>query len=157
LTPNTNIGVSSFDGADRITFFAPASRCFCAVALSRNDDFGAHFVPFQHRGIALLGQTDLVAVDDQMVAVHRNLALEAPMHRVVLKHVGQVIGLQQVVDGDDLDVAAEVLHRRAQHVAADAAEAIDANLDRHAALLLKTWTGKAGILATSRACFNPRS
>ena len=28
--------VSSFDGADRITFFAPASRCFCALALSRN-------------------------------------------------------------------------------------------------------------------------
>src|SRR5690606_7725888 len=36
LTPKTNIGVSSFDGADRITFFAPASRCFCALALSRN-------------------------------------------------------------------------------------------------------------------------
>ena len=36
LTPMTNIGVSSFDGADRITFLAPASRCFCAVTLSRN-------------------------------------------------------------------------------------------------------------------------
>src|SRR5690606_23232732 len=36
LTPNTNIGVSSLDGADSTTFFAPASRCFCALALSRN-------------------------------------------------------------------------------------------------------------------------
>src|SRR3954470_5386555 len=36
LTPKTNIGVSSLDGADRMTFFAPASRCFCALALSRN-------------------------------------------------------------------------------------------------------------------------
>src|SRR6476661_2602452 len=36
LTPYTNIGVSSFDGAERMTFFAPASRCFCALALSRN-------------------------------------------------------------------------------------------------------------------------
>src|SRR5262245_29584658 len=35
LTPNTNIGVSSFDGADRITFFAPAARCFFAVSLER--------------------------------------------------------------------------------------------------------------------------
>src|SRR4029453_11301809 len=35
LTPKTNIGVSSFDGADRITFFAPASRCFCAASLVR--------------------------------------------------------------------------------------------------------------------------
>src|SRR5690606_4134698 len=36
FTPYTNIGVSSFDGADRITFFAPASMCFCAVSLVRN-------------------------------------------------------------------------------------------------------------------------
>src|SRR4051812_22890337 len=29
FTPNTNIGVSSLDGADRMTFFAPAAMCFC--------------------------------------------------------------------------------------------------------------------------------
>jgi len=28
--------VSSFDGADMITFFAPAARCFSAVSLVRN-------------------------------------------------------------------------------------------------------------------------
>src|SRR5690606_3835060 len=36
FTPNTNMGVSSLEGADRMTFFAPASRCFWAEALSRN-------------------------------------------------------------------------------------------------------------------------
>ena len=36
FTPYTNIGVSSLLGADRMTFFAPAARCFSAVALSRN-------------------------------------------------------------------------------------------------------------------------
>src|SRR6476659_9483036 len=36
FTPYTNIGVSSLDGAESTTFFAPASRCFCAVTLSRN-------------------------------------------------------------------------------------------------------------------------
>src|SRR5690606_11911384 len=36
FTPNTNIGVSSLDGADWITFFAPASRCFWQVSLVRN-------------------------------------------------------------------------------------------------------------------------
>src|SRR5512133_614531 len=36
LTPKTNIGVSSLLGADRMTFLAPAVRCFSAVALSRN-------------------------------------------------------------------------------------------------------------------------
>src|SRR5512141_1657741 len=35
LTPKTNIGVSSFDGADMITFFAPAAMCFCPVSLVR--------------------------------------------------------------------------------------------------------------------------
>ena len=33
------------------------------------------------------------------------VALEAAVHRVVLQHVGQVVGLEQVVDADDLDVA----------------------------------------------------
>src|SRR4051812_15481404 len=35
LTPNTNIGVSSFDGADMMTFLAPAARCFSQVSLVR--------------------------------------------------------------------------------------------------------------------------
>jgi hypothetical protein len=43
------------------------------------------------------------------------------------------------------DVAAEVLHGRAQDIAPDAAEAVDAHLDRHE-LLLRV-TGKPGILA----------
>ena len=32
LTPITNIGVWSFDGADNTTFLAPASRCLPAVS-----------------------------------------------------------------------------------------------------------------------------
>jgi hypothetical protein len=39
-------------------------------------------------------------------------ALEAAVHAVVLQHVGQIVGLQQVVDGHDLDVR-EVLDRAA--------------------------------------------
>ena len=37
LTPHTNIGVSSFDGADRTTFFAPASICLRAVSSVRKN------------------------------------------------------------------------------------------------------------------------
>src|SRR3546814_3486262 len=89
------------------------------------------------------------------------LALEAAVHGVVLQHVGQVVRFQQVVDGDDLDVAAEILHRRAQHVAPDAAETVDTNLDRHVTLLQgktgKTRKGKKhAILAVSRPRFHPR-
>src|SRR5690606_2485637 len=65
-------------------------------------------------------------------ALDRHLALEAPVHRVEAQQVGQVLGLEQVVDGHDLDVA-EVLDRRTQDVAADAAEPVDAYLDCHGA------------------------
>jgi hypothetical protein len=94
-------------------------------------DVGADFVPLQLRRVALLRQADLLAVDDQRVAFDRDFALEAAVHRVVLEHVGQVVGLEQVVDGNDLDVVLEVLHRCAQHVATDAAEAVDTEFDSH--------------------------
>ena len=94
------------------------------------DEVGADVVPLEVGRVAFLRQADLLAVDDQRAAFDLHVALEAAVHRVVLQHVGQVIRLQQIVDRDDLDVA-EVLHGGAQHVAADAAEAIDTNLDRH--------------------------
>ncbi len=36
LTPYTNIGVSSLEGADIITFLAPAAKCFSQVSLVKN-------------------------------------------------------------------------------------------------------------------------
>src|SRR3989338_743377 len=94
---------------------------------------GADFVPLQVGGVALLRQADLLAVHDQGVALDRDFALEAAVHAVVLEHIGQVVGLEQVVDAHDFDVR-EVLHRSAEHHAADAAEAVDANLDRHSSI-----------------------
>jgi hypothetical protein len=99
--------------------------------------FGADLAPLQCSRIALGGQADLVAIDDQGGAVHFDGALEAAVHRVVLEHVGQVVRLQQIVDGDDLDVAVEILHRRTQDVAADAPEPVDADLDCHVHKLLQ--------------------
>jgi len=99
-------------------------------------DVGADLVPLQVGGVALLGEADLFPVDDQGVAIDRQFALEAAVHGVVLQHVGQVVRLQQVVDRDDLDVAVEVLHCRTQHVAADAAESVDTNLDGQGFLLV---------------------
>jgi hypothetical protein len=58
------------------------------------------------------------------------------VHRVVLQHVGEVVGLEQVVDRDDLDLG-EILDRRAQHHAPDATEAVDADLDGHGRELLE--------------------
>ena len=36
LTPNTKRGVSSFGGADIMTFFAPPPKCFEAVSVVRD-------------------------------------------------------------------------------------------------------------------------
>ncbi|MCY1371374.1 hypothetical protein D9M69_585140 [compost metagenome] len=101
-----------------------------------DDDVCADLVPLQVRGIAFLREADLLAVDHQRVAFDADVTLEAAVHAVVLQHVGQVVGLQQVVDRHDLDVA-EVLDGAAQHVAADAAEAVDADLDGHVSSLLE--------------------
>jgi hypothetical protein len=63
------------------------------------------------------------------------------MHRVVLEHIGQVVRLEQVVDGNDLDVA-EVLHGGAQHIAADAAKTVDADLDQVILMGIDEWKGR---------------
>jgi hypothetical protein len=95
-----------------------------------DDDVGADLAPLQLGRVLQRGQADLLAVDDQRAAVDRDVALEAAVHRVVLQHVSEVVGLEQVVDADHLDVL-EVLHRGAEHHAPDAAEAVDADLDGH--------------------------
>src|SRR5690606_23156022 len=101
-----------------------------------DDDVGADFVPLQLGRVLHGGQADGFAIDNQGVAVHRDLALEAAVHRVVLQHVGQVIGLQQVVDADDLDVI-EILDGGTEHHAANATEAVDTDLDSHDCFTLK--------------------
>ena len=65
---------------------------------------GAHIGPLEVGGVALLGEADFFAVDDQRAFVNRHLAFKAPVHAVVLQHVGQVVGLEQVVDRHDLNV-----------------------------------------------------
>ena len=50
--------------------------------------------------------------------------------RVVLQQVGEGLVVGQVVDADDLDVGAR-RESGAEEVAADAAEAVDANADGH--------------------------
>jgi hypothetical protein len=95
-----------------MTFFAPASMCFWPVSLVRNRP-----------------------VDDQRVAVDRDRAFEAAVYGVVLQHVGEVLGFEQVVDADDLDLV-EVLDGGTKHHAPDAAEAVDADLDGHWKTLL---------------------
>ncbi len=91
----------------------------------------AHFVPLQVGRFFLGGQADGLAVDLQVVAVHGDIAIKTAMHGVVLQHIGEVIRLQQVVDGDHFE-AREVLGDGTEGHAADAAEAVNTYFNRHA-------------------------
>ena len=96
-----------------------------------NDDIGADFVPLQLGRILLGREADLLAVDDHGRTLDLDVVLERAVDGVELQHVGEVVGVEEVVDADDLDVVREVLNRRAENHAADTAEAVDTNLDSH--------------------------
>jgi hypothetical protein len=89
------------------------------------------FVPLQVGGIPLGGQADGLAVDDHVAAGGGDVTVETTMHGVVLQHVGQVVGLQQVVDADHFDTG-EILGDGAESHATDTTKTIDANFDSHA-------------------------
>ena len=73
---------------------------------------------------------DLVAIDDDRVLLDLNGALETAVHGIVFQHVGHVVGRNKgVVDTDELHTFA--INAGAQHQAADTAEPIDTNFDRH--------------------------
>ena len=95
-----------------------------------DDDVGADFIPLEVGGVLLGGQADLVAIDDEGGAFDLDVVVEAAVDGVVLQHVGEVIGIEQVVDADDFDVL-EVLDCGAEDHTADAAKPIDANFDGH--------------------------
>src|SRR5690606_16709419 len=85
-----------------------------------------------------------LAVDGEGVLRRRHLRRlavehEAAVHRVVLQQVRQVVGRDEVVDGDDLE--GRVLGGDAVDQAADAAEAVDGDADGHGDGLLRIVVG----------------
>ena len=94
-----------------------------------DDDIGVDFIPLQVGRALFRGQADLVAVDDEVVALDRDVGLELAVDRIILQHVGEILGIEQVVDADDLDVLAEILDRSPEDHPADPAETVDANSD----------------------------
>ena len=86
--------------------------------------------PGQIGGVTLRQHLDVLAVDDDALVIVGDLALEATRDRVVLQQVSEGLVVGEVVNGDDLDVRA-LLESSAEEVAADAAEAVDANAGGH--------------------------
>jgi hypothetical protein len=67
------------------------------------------------------------------------------MRGVVLGQMRIGFGIAQIIHGNDLDFAGALgLVQRAQHIAADAAIAINGNFDRHEKLLWDAMKGETG-------------
>ena len=93
----------------------------------------AELAPRELRGVALRQHLDAIAVDHHRVALDRDRTGELAVRRVVAGQVGVGRRVAEVVDRHDLDLArAARFVERAQHIAPDAAVAVDAHLDRHA-------------------------
>ena len=101
------------------------------------DDIDAEALPRQLGRIALGDDADAIIVHHQAVAVDPHRAGELAVRGVVLQEVSVGRGVAQVVHRDELQpVLLAALVVGAQHHAADAAESVDGNLDRHFSTLL---------------------
>ena len=99
------------------------------VAGRLDDDLRADDSPVQLGGVALGPDLDLLAVDGDEVVAGGDFVLQVAQNRVVLEQMGQSRRAGQVVDGNKIDL--RIAESGAQNVAANAAEAVDTNLNCH--------------------------
>jgi hypothetical protein len=106
--------------------------------LLRGEDAGAFHrdvdaeIPMRQLGRVLDGRDpDLLAVDHERVAVDLDLARVAAVDGIEPEQVSVRLHRAEIVDRDDLNVGPARLVDGAQHVAADATEPVDGDLDAH--------------------------
>ena len=96
-----------------------------------DDDVDAELTPREVGRVALAEHPQLVVADLDAVLRGADLVRQGAEHGVVLEEVGHRVQRAEVVDGDEVEVGAPLL-RRPEEVAADAAEAVDADAYGHA-------------------------
>ena len=130
-------------GAEIRTFFAPPARCLAASSrlVKKPVDSITTSAPRSPHGSAPGSRSARTLISSPSIAmppsVTSTVPLYGPEHRVVLEEVGERLGIGQVVDGDPVDVGARRL-RGADDVAADTAEAVDADAYGHGESVLPT-------------------
>jgi hypothetical protein len=67
--------------------------------------------------------------DDDAVALDPDVFVQLTQHGIVLREMGERFRVRKVVHGDELDLG--IVKSRANNVAANTAEAVDAYFDRH--------------------------
>ena len=96
-----------------------------------HNHISVNFVPLEVGGIFFRGDADFFAVYDEEVAFNLDIAVESAVYGVVLEHVRQIVGVEEVVDANDLDVISKVFYCCAENHAADTAETVNAYFDCH--------------------------
>ena len=106
--------------------------------VARGEDAGAlHRDVDAERLVRQLGRIldrrhlDLLAVDDQRVAVDADFVGETAVHAVEAQQVGVGLDRAEIVDRNHFNVFAAGLGDGAQHQSPDASEPVDRNLYRH--------------------------
>ena len=103
-----------------------------AGALEHHVD--AEILPRQLARIAFGADLDLVALDDKVAAINMHRVRKRAVRGVVLRQMRIGFRIAQVVDRDDFYfLVAAGFVQRAQHIAADAAVAVDGDFDGHEA------------------------
>ena len=124
-----------------MTFFTVAPRCALALVASVKWPVDSTTIcaptrsPVQLGGVALRPHLDLLAVDGDEVFAGGDLVLQVAQDRVVLEQVRQRRRAGQVVYGNKINL--RIAKSGAQNVAANAAEAVDTNLNCHVSILLR--------------------
>jgi len=90
-------------------------------------DVDAEILPGELRRVLDRADLDLAVAAADRITLDLDLAGEAAMHRVEAQQMGVGFHGRQVVDADHLDIRAAGLDDGAQHIAADAAESVDAD------------------------------
>src|SRR5580658_137541 len=103
--------------------------CIGELSGGFDDDLGADGSPIKLGGIFGGENLDLLAVDGDGIGIRVDFRVEASEDGIVLKQMGEGLGVGEIINGDEFDVAA--VYGGANDVAADAAEAVDAYFDCH--------------------------
>ncbi len=106
-------------------------------------DVDAEILPRQLRGVLERRDLDGAVADADGVALDRDLARKAAVHRVVAQQVRVGFHRTEVVDADHLDILAARLGDGAQHVTADPAEPVDPDTNGHSGTPLARRPGRA--------------
>ena len=105
-----------------------------------DDILRAAVIPGDLGSIALAVDPDLLAVDDEVPVIVLHRIPESPEHGVIFHLIDHVIQIRiPQVDAADLITAAATLHHDPQSYAANAAEAVNAYLDRHKQIPSALW------------------